>query len=82
MCPRYVDRKYFWTPVDVLKYDKQNDKFLVQVHGQNIQKWVVRLSIKFNEEDLEAFKERVELSKQRQINAEDEKRFLKYVDTH
>jgi len=43
---------------------------------------VVRLSIKFNEEDLEAFKERVELSKQRQINAEDEKRFLKYVDTH
>ena len=47
----------------------------------NSVKWVVRLSVMFKDEDQDAFKQRVELSKQRQQNAEDEMRFLKYVDS-
>lgn len=35
----------------------------------------------FNDENPEAFKERVELSKQRQYIAEDEMRFQKFVDS-
>ena len=49
--------------MDVLEYDKITDRYLVREHGVEQKKGVVRLAIMFNEEDPEAFKERVELSK-------------------
>lgn len=41
------------------------DRFLVKMLENNIEKWVVRLSLRFNDENPEQFKQRVELSKKR-----------------
>lgn len=65
MCPTYKDKKYYWTKVKVLKYDAMKDRFLVKLLENDSEKWVVRLSLKFNDEDQDKFKERVELSKMR-----------------
>jgi dynein heavy chain, axonemal len=45
-----------------------------------IEKYVGRLSLLFEDEDPDKFKERLELCKSRQQDAEDEIRFFKYVD--
>ena len=45
-----------------------------------VEKWVGRLSVMFMWEDPVRFQERLELSKQRQRNADDESRFLHYVE--
>jgi dynein heavy chain len=55
-------------------------KFKVRVMENDVIKWVGRLSVMFMWEDQVKFQERVELSKQRQRNADDELRFLGYVD--
>ncbi len=68
-------KRYEWTDVDVLDYNVAEGKFLVLIHATKSTKLVVRLSLMFNSEDPDAFKERVELSKHRQTNAEDELRF-------
>jgi len=51
MCPTYKDKKYYWTKVKVLKYDAMKDRFLVKLLENDSEKWVVRLSLKFNDED-------------------------------
>jgi len=65
MCPIYKDKKYFWTKCKVLKYDPMKDRYLVNIIENASDKWIVRLSLKFNDEDQDKFKERVELSKMR-----------------
>jgi len=54
---------------------------LVQVVNQPTLKYVGRLSLQFNEEDPQKFKKRLDLAKERQLTAEDELRFYKYVDS-
>ena len=65
--------------MEVLDWDPVVQKFKVKVDGSII-KWVGRLSVMFLWEDQFKFQERVELSKQRQRNADDESRFLTYID--
>ncbi|KAL4494234.1 hypothetical protein ABPG73_018753, partial [Tetrahymena malaccensis] len=79
-CPIYLNKQYEWTDVQVLDYDENTDKYLVRIIATDQLKHVVRLSLMFNEEDQTKFKERVDLSKSRQVNAEDAIRFDKYVN--
>lgn len=81
VCPTFVDGKYVWSEARVIDYDKKTDRFHVIIPKTQQNKWVVRLSLMFKDEDSEAYKERVELSKQRQSNAEDEVRFKQFVDS-
>lgn len=80
--PVYVDKKYTWVPVEVLSFDQEKKKYYVKVLENSQRKYVGRLSLLFNEEDPEAFQRRLDLCKDLQLTAEDELRFLKYVDSH
>jgi len=77
----YSNYKYIWADVKVLEYDPKRNKFLVQVVNQPTLKYVGRLSLQFNDEDPQKFKRRLDLAKERQLTAEDELRFYKYVDS-
>jgi len=77
----YSNYKYIWADVKVLEYDPKRNKFLVQVLNQPTLKYVGRLSLQFNDEDPQKFKLRLDLAKERQLTAEDEMRFYKYVDS-
>ncbi|CAK93776.1 unnamed protein product (macronuclear) [Paramecium tetraurelia] len=79
-CPLFDHSdKYIWTDVEVLGY--QNGRYEVKVLRSNKIKWIGRLSLLFFAEDPIKFEQRVELCKQRQRNADDEYRFLKYIDS-
>jgi hypothetical protein len=56
-------------------------KFFIQICDSGIMKYVGRLSLLFHDENPDRFRYRIELAKQRQIIAEDELRFLKYVSS-
>ena len=79
-CPVYDrSKQYSWSNVEVLEYDPATMRFKVRMMSSLVEKWVGRLSLMFLSEDQVKFQERVELSKQRQRNADDEMRFLSYV---
>ena len=80
--PVYIDKKYTWVPVEVMDYDSEKKKFLVKVLENSQKKYVGRLSLMFNDEDPEEFQARLDLCKDLQLAAEDEMRFLKYIDGH
>ena len=80
-CPLFDrNKQYTWSNVEVCEYDPITAKFKVRVMTTQVEKWVGRLSLLFLSEDQVKFQERVELSKQRQKNADDEIRFLNYVN--
>ncbi|KAM3134228.1 hypothetical protein pb186bvf_013648 [Paramecium bursaria] len=72
--------KYLWTGVQILGYDPETRKYKVRVVQTGVEKEVGRLSLLFEGEDPVKFEQRVELCKQRQKNADDEMRFLEYVN--
>jgi dynein heavy chain len=79
-CPMFdASGKYIWTDVEVVSF--KDGKFEVRVLRNSKSKWVGRLSVLFFAEDPVRFEQRVELCKQRQRNADDELRFLKYVES-
>ncbi|EAS04067.1 axonemal dynein heavy chain (macronuclear) [Tetrahymena thermophila SB210] len=80
MCPTYINQKYQRTPIQILDYDEESEKYLVRVLATGIKKWVIRLSILFNHEDPQKYYERLELAKSRMQTAEDETRFLNFID--
>lgn len=65
----------------VVGYDEASNKFKVFVGDSDCCKMVTRLSLLFYEEDPEAFRERVNLCKERQANVESELRFTNLVDS-
>ena len=67
-------------PVTVKSYNKKLEKFLVQVDHSGMEKYVGKLSLLFNDEDVFKFKERLAICKARQHTAEDEIRFFKFVE--
>ena len=73
--------RYVWADVKVLDYDAKKRKFLVQVLNNPNLKYVGRLSLMFHEEDPDKFKKRIDEAKERQLAAEDEMRFYRYVDS-
>lgn len=77
---KYIIFRYVWTYVEVLDWDPIQEKFKVRVLDTDVIKYVGRLSVMFLWEDQFKFRERVELSKQRQRNADDESRYLLYID--
>lgn len=64
-----------------MEYDEKKERFIVKITKTGQIKEVIRLSLCFNDEDQEKFKERVELAKLRQQTCSDEIRFFKYVDS-
>ena len=81
LSPVFQANEYVWTPVEVLNYDSNYDKFIVKVVTTGQEKFVARLSLLFFNEDSEKFKRRVNLCKERQQNVQAELRFTKYVDS-
>lgn len=66
--------------MQVLDYDESDEKFLVKVMATGLQKWVIRLSLLFNHEDPVKHMARIDLAKSRMRTAEDETRFLQFID--
>jgi dynein heavy chain len=79
--PVFDKGEYGWKPVRVVDYDEVQKKFKVMVGDTDASKMVTRLSLLFYEEDPEAFRERVNLCKERQANVEAELRFTNMVDS-
>ena len=73
--------EYGWKPVKVVSYDEKEKKYKVQVGETSQTKMVTRLSLLFYEEDPDAFKERVNLCKQRQQHVVAELAFTDLVDS-
>ena len=65
----------------VVDYDPVSKKFKVLVGKSGCAKMVTRLSLLFYDEDPDAFRERVNLCKERQTNVEAELRFTNLVDS-
>ena len=65
----------------VVGFDEATKKYKVLVGDSKCVKMVTRLSLLFYEEDPDAFKERVNLCKERQKNVEAELRFTNMVDS-
>jgi dynein heavy chain len=63
-----------------LSYDEHSKKFLVKQVDSGVQKSVERLSLLFDEEDRNQFKDRVQQAKYYQKRAEDEMRFQNYAE--
>jgi len=64
--PVFEAGEYGWKPVRVVDYDEATNKFKVFVGDSTTSaKMVTRLSLLFYEEDPEAFRERVNLCKER-----------------
>jgi dynein heavy chain len=63
-----------------LSYDEHHKKFLVKQVDSGVQKAVDRLSLLFDEEDRNQFKDRVQQAKYYQKRAEDEMRFQNYAE--
>ena len=78
--PIYMNKRYVWTGVEIVSFDKKLKKFMVKIMVNGNEKMVSRLSLMFKGEDHAKFMERVQLCKQRQQRAEDEIRFFKYVE--
>jgi dynein heavy chain len=66
--------------VKVLSYDDATNRFLVKQVDSGMQKYVERLSLLFDDEDKNMFKDRVQQSKHYQKRAEDEMRFQNYAE--
>ena len=64
----------------MLDYNAQNCRYLVKMVEGNTQKWVERLSLLFDFEDKNLFKQRVQICKHYQQRAEDEIRFQNYAE--
>jgi dynein heavy chain len=64
-----------------MDYDPARNKFLVQIIDTGVIKYVGRLSLLFFLEDPIKFRKRVEEARERQQTAEDEIRFLEYLDS-
>ena len=75
------NKNYIWTPVQVLEFIEEIQKFKVKLMSNGGEKYVNRLSLRFKIEDPVRFQERVEITKKRQRNAEDELRFIKYINS-
>jgi dynein heavy chain len=80
-CPFYRNGKYVWLPVKVLSYNDEEDRYLVKHVENGVQKYVERLSLLFDQEDKNQFKERIYQCKYYQRRAEDEIRFQNYAET-
>lgn len=65
--------------MELLNYDANSGKFYVRVMENGLLKFVNRLSLKFKDEDASSFEKRVELSKVRQKNAEEQTKLMKYI---
>jgi hypothetical protein len=80
-CPFYRNGKYVWLPVKVLSYNDEEGRYLVKHVENGVQKYVERLSLLFDQEDKNQFKERIYQCKYYQRRAEDEIRFQNYAET-
>jgi dynein heavy chain len=81
-CPHYTrDKRYVWTPVQVIGYDEEGEKYMVRVIENNTVKYVGRLSLMMKNESEKNFKARLLQCKHLQKQAEDELRFYRYVDS-
>ena len=65
--------------VDVLDYDKAQNKFLVRVCTNDQQKWIRKLSLRFNFENKTLFHERLNMAKGLYMRALDDQRFMQYI---
>lgn len=58
--------------VDVLDYDASQNKFLVRVCTNDQQKWIRKLSLRFNFEDKGLFHERLNMAKGLYLRAQND----------
>lgn len=79
-CPFYREGRYVWLPVKVISYDYSLKRYLVKHVDTGVQKKVERLSLLFDEEDRNLFRDRVHQCKFYQRRAEDEMRFQAYAE--
>ncbi|EGR32288.1 hypothetical protein IMG5_089580 [Ichthyophthirius multifiliis] len=73
-------QRFQMTNIQILDYNPIKEKFLVKIMDTGFEKWVIRLSILFNEENKEKYFERINLAKERKKQIRDDKRFLEYLD--
>lgn len=66
--------------MQVLDYNEKEEKYLIRVLATGREKWVIRLSLLFNHEDPVKHAARIELAKSRMRTAEDEMRFMQFID--
>ena len=66
--------------VDVLDYDPATNRFLVRVCTNDQQKWIRKLSLRFNFEDKTLFHERLNMAKGLYLRALDDGRFLEHLE--
>jgi dynein heavy chain len=78
--PSFESGMYVWEAVELLDYDHEKARFKVRVLSTGLVKKVNRLSIKFNDEDPELFKQRLSQGRKLQKDYEGELRFLNYID--
>lgn len=77
----FTNREWKWTPCRVLAYDADTQEFTIIFNGSNKQKRVKRLSLLFDDESEQRFRERVESC--RVLRAENLaiRRYTQYVDS-
>ena len=79
-CPLYTeDKRYVWSPVQILSYNPSTSKYVVRVMKNGAVKFVGRLSLMLKNEDESTFKSRLKQCKQLQKQVEEDVRFLKYL---
>lgn len=79
--PIYQGGEYVWVDVELLSYDEKSGKFYIRVLQNGLLKLVNRLSIQFKDEDQGKFEERLNLTKNRQKNADQSIKLLKYIES-
>ena len=67
--------------MEVISYEEKTGKFYVRILQNGLLKFVNRLSIQFKDEDHEKFQQRLNLTKERQKNADQSIKLLKYVES-
>lgn len=79
--PIYSKGEYVWTDIELINYDHKSGKFYIKVLENGLLKFVSRLSIQFNDEDPQKFEERLNLTKERQRNADEAIKLLRFIET-
>lgn len=67
--------------MELINYDEKSGKFYIRILQNGLLKFVNRLSLQFKDEDAEKFQERLNLTKERQKNADQSIKLLKYIES-
>lgn len=76
----FLKNRYEWVPVMVEGYNEATKKYKVIVEGSDVSKNVGRLALLFNDDDPVEFKHRIEHSKKLREVADQEMRFLLFIE--